>query len=129
MYYRLGSLQAIERANHREAVAWYDKALPLIEAAAKAKPSRYTDPARTGDMLVSMAVSYWETGARERAVRLSQQGAKAIEQAVEAGTLPRAALAVPYGNLSSMLLQQGDVALAGHYAELAARAERTTVTK
>jgi tetratricopeptide (TPR) repeat protein len=131
LYYRLGALEAIERGNHRAAVAWYDKALPLIQsapavkAAKAAKAASAADLERHGDMLVSMAVSYWETGAKEQAVRLSQQGAKSIEDAVDAGSVPRTALAVPYSNLASMLSQQGDATLAGHYAELAARVEST----
>jgi hypothetical protein len=55
---------------------------------------------------------------------LTQQGLRLLEDSVEAGALSQTALAVPYGNLASMLNHQGDTVLAGRYAELASRSER-----
>ena len=121
LYYRLGAIEAIERGNHKAAVAWYDRATPVIETMLAAKTP--INRGQHGDMLVSMAVSYWETGARENSVRLTQEGLGLLESAVKSGAMPRSALAVPYGNLSSMLNHQGDASLANHYAELASRCQ------
>ena len=50
------------------------------------------DLGRHGEAFVSMGVSYWETGQREKAVALTQKGIKWMEQAVKQGTLDRSAL-------------------------------------
>jgi tetratricopeptide (TPR) repeat protein len=121
LYYRRGAIEAIQRQNHRAAVAWYDKSLPLLQASLPAPGS--SEAARHGDLYVSMAVSYWETGDRSHAVKLTKEGAGLIEQAADAAHVNRRLLVVPYGNLSSMLTEQGDATSGKHYAELASRCE------
>jgi hypothetical protein len=85
----------------------------------------FTDSARQGDMFVSMAVSYWEVGRRELALRLTKEGVRLIEQAVDEGLASRKILAVPYGNLATMFTDLGDETLARQYSELATRSQRT----
>jgi len=48
-----------------------------------------------------------------------------MEQAASEGLLAKAALAIPYSNLSSMYEQLGDAKAAKKFSELAARHEET----
>ncbi len=123
LYYRLGAIAAIEQQDHKTALKWYDQAVPLLESPVPSMD--FADPARQGDMFVSMAVSYWEVGGRELALRLTKEGVGLIEQAVEEGLAARKVLAVPYGNLATMFTDLGDETQARQYLELAARSERT----
>ncbi len=118
LYFRLGAIHALGDKNHRLAVGWFDKALPLLEPT---PAGQKIDLGRHGESLVTMGVSYWETGKREKAVDLSQQGVALMEQAVKQGTLPRAALRVPYSNLAAMHRQLGQTAEAAHYEQLAGK--------
>jgi tetratricopeptide (TPR) repeat protein len=120
-YYRLGVIQAVDMAEHSKAIAWYDKAAPLLEA--PTRPSAAADPGRLGEVFVSMAVSYWDTGSREEAIRLTQQGVKLMESAVSDNLLTESALAVPYGNLASMHAEIGNPEQSKQFAEMAARHE------
>jgi hypothetical protein len=57
---------------------------------------------RLGETLVSMGISYWETGERVKAVQLTQEGVALLNQAVKSGAMPRSALEVPQSNLATM---------------------------
>lgn len=105
LYFRLGAIHAIRDGNHREAVAWFDRALP--ELSKPIPPAAAAELGRHGETFVSMGVSYWEVEQREQAVELTEQGMELMQQAVEQGSLNPKALAVPYGNLSSMNRQMG----------------------
>ena len=70
-------------------------------------------------MLVSMGVSYWQIGEKNRALSLTQNGVSLVEAAVEAGILARSTLGVPYGNLATMYQKLGETANAAKYSELA----------
>ena len=118
-YYRLGVIHAVGRQNHMEALVWYRRAVKLLEAPVPA--SCVTDPGRHGETFVSIAVSYWETGQQEEALRLTEQGVKLMEQAVEEGLMTKAALATPYGNLASMYNALGDPQRATEFSKLAAK--------
>ena len=120
-YYRLGVIQAVDKAEHSKAIAWYDKAAPLLEA--PVRPSAAADPGRLGEIFVSMAVSYWDTGSRDEAIRLTQQGVKLMESAVSEDLLSESALAVPYGNLASMHAEMGNPEKSKQFAEMASRHE------
>ena len=120
-YYQLGTVNAIDKSEHQKAIVWYNKAVPLLESSAAG--SETVDSGRTGEMFVSMAVSYWEAGERKEAVRLTKQGAKLIEAAVADKRLPKAALAVPYGNLASMHAEMGDSNQSKQFTELADKAD------
>ena len=53
--------------DHKAAVAWFDKAIPLLE---KATPEDLAgDLGRQGEAFVGMSVSYWEIGQTDQAVR------------------------------------------------------------
>jgi hypothetical protein len=70
-------------------------------------------------MLVSMGVSYWQTGNQAHALELTQNGVELVEAAVASGVLAKSTLAVPYGNLSNMYQQMGESTNAAKYAQLA----------
>jgi tetratricopeptide (TPR) repeat protein len=117
LYFHVGAVYAVHQQDHKKAVAWYDKASPLLDGA---RPqSQLYSPRRDGEMLVSMGVSYWQTGNQNRALELTEAGAKLVEAAVEDGILAKTSLAVPYGNLASMYQHVGENANATKYANLA----------
>ena len=119
VYYRIGAVYAVKRQDHQQAISQYEKAVALLER--PVPPSAAAEPGRQGDTFVSIAVSYWEVGKRDESLRLTEQGVKLLEQAVEARTADKSALAVPYANLASMHGQLGNEQKANQYAELAAK--------
>ena len=123
LYFRLGAVYSLRQKDHRSAVAWFDKAVPLLEK--PLPPEAAADIGRHGETFVSMGVSYWEVGKREKALALTRRGVELMEQAVRQGTTDTTALAVPYGNLSAMHRQLGAVAEADKYQAMAARARTT----
>jgi len=117
LYFRLGAIRASEKANHRGAVEWFDKALaPLQDAAANVSSS---ERGRLGETFVSMGVSYWEVGQRDKAVRITQQGVEMMEKAFQQGSLAKTALDVAYNNLATMHRQLGQDDQARRYTEKA----------
>ncbi|HEX4142995.1 MAG TPA: tetratricopeptide repeat protein [Pirellulales bacterium] len=122
LFYRLGAIQAVSRQDHEGALAWYGRAVKLLESPVPS--SRVTDPGRHGETFVSIGVSYWETGHRDEAMRLTREGVKLMEQAVDEGLLPKAALAIPYSNLASMYTELGDPRRATEFATLATKSQR-----
>lgn len=117
LYFHVGAVYAVHQQDHKKAVAWYDKAAPLL---AGARPeSQLYSPRRDGEMLVSMGVSYWQVGNQNRALELTEAGAKLVEAAVEDGILAKSSLAVPYGNLATMYQHVGETTNATKYANLA----------
>lgn len=120
--YRMGAIYAIEHSNHKQAVTWFDRAVPLLESPV---PAAVIDCGRQGETFVSIAVSYWENQSHQEALRLTNQGVKLMEQAAGEGLLAKTALAVPYGNLASMHEQLGDFKEAEKYSEMATRYEKS----
>jgi tetratricopeptide (TPR) repeat protein len=121
LYFRMGTIHAMQNRDHKAAVEWFEKAVPLME---NASPDDVAgDPGRHGEALVGMGVSYWETGHREKAVALTQQGIQWMEQAAKQGTLAESSLAVPYSNLAAMHRKLGDTDKANHFQEMASRAK------
>jgi tetratricopeptide (TPR) repeat protein len=121
--FRLGAIYAVGRKDHKSAVAWFDKAVPLLS---KPIPDEaLADLGRHGETFVSMAVSYWETGQRDKALQLTQRGASLMEQAVKDGTADRSILAVPYNNLATMHRALGEEGQASQWAEMAAKSKDT----
>lgn len=119
LYFRLGAIHAIRDKNHAQAVAWFDKAVPLLMK--DLPPEAGSDLGREGETFVSMGVSYWETKQKDKAVELTQHGITLMEEAVKQGMLERSALAVPYNNISAMLRQTGAVGKAEQYQQMASR--------
>ena len=118
LYFRLGAIHALGDKNQRLAVDWFDRALPLLEPM---PPGLKIDLGRHGESLVTMGVSYWETGQRDKALDLSQRGVALMEQAAKEGTLPKSALRVPYSNLAVMNRQLGQTAKAAHFEQMAGK--------
>jgi tetratricopeptide (TPR) repeat protein len=119
LYFRLGAIHAIADKNHRAAIAWFDKAAPLLDSQLPGGAS--SDLGRHGETFVSMGVSYWETGQREKAVELTERGVELMEKAVNQGSLQKNALSVPYSNLAIMHQQLGQQDAANRFSEMAAR--------
>jgi hypothetical protein len=117
LYFQIGAVYAVLKQDHKSAAQWYDKAVPLLTA-----PQPVSDlltPQLEGEELVSMGVTYWQVGEKDRALDLTLNGATLTQQAVDRGVLPKSSLAVPYGNLATMYKQLGQVGDAAKYAELA----------
>jgi tetratricopeptide (TPR) repeat protein len=117
LYFRLGAIHAIRASNHQAAVVWFEKAL---EHMGQAGPrDAYIDLGRHGETFVSMGVSYWEAGQREKAAALTEHGLTFVEEAVRQGKLDKSALAVPYSNLASMHRQLGQIEKAERFEAMA----------
>jgi tetratricopeptide (TPR) repeat protein len=119
LYFRMGSMQAINENNHRDAIVWFDKAWPSVTR--RMPTSAWADPGRQGETLVSMAVSYWAAGQPEKALQLTRQGVEWMEQAVGEGVLDKQALSVPYSNLAAMHRYLGEEDKARDFAQMADR--------
>ena len=70
--------------------------------------SWYTKTALQGDFWISMGISYWSTGQRDRGLEFTERGMKILEDAVDRGLTSRDALLIAYRNLATMHRQQGD---------------------
>jgi tetratricopeptide (TPR) repeat protein len=125
LYYLTGSIGALQEEDHAEAAKWYRKALPTFE---DKKLGSLVDTSGFGDLMVSMGVSFWESGDKNEAVRLTQLGADMMQQGVEAGTIEMLALSVPYGNLAAMHQDLGNGDQAKHFATMLAKVERDAAT-
>jgi tetratricopeptide (TPR) repeat protein len=123
LYFRIGAVYALRDQNHRTATTWFDKAAPLLQRPLPQEASG--DLGRHGETFVSMGVSYWETGQRERAVELTQRGVELIDQAVKQGLLTSAPLSVGYGNLAAMHRALGKPDTADRYETLSSRLKHT----
>jgi tetratricopeptide (TPR) repeat protein len=100
LYFQIGAVYAVHKGDHQTACQWYDRA---IEPLSKSVPvTTLARPGLHGDALVSMAVSYWETGDRQRAFELTQAGLELMEQGVAEGLLTADSLEVARGNLEAM---------------------------
>lgn len=121
LYFMAGSLYAVHRQDHAEAVKWYEKCLPAFD---DERLASLVDGSVFGDLFVSMGVSYWESGSKEKAIQLTHVGAELMQQGVQAGTVDVIALSVPYGNLSAMHRQHGNTDEATHFATMLAKIEK-----
>ncbi len=127
LYFHVGSLHAVQRENHEEAVAWYRKAEPLL--AGEVPPGVLADPGTHGEMFVSMGVSYWELGDHEKAIALTEMGTDVLQRAVVDGSIQPQSLSIPYGNLATMHKNVGHDNDAKAFAELAKSLESKTTLK
>ncbi len=123
LYFRLGAIHAIRDDNHRVAITWFDKAVPLLNKPIP-KGAR-ADLGRHGETFVSMGVSYWKAGRRNTAVQLTEIGVKLMERAVKQGLIDKSALVISYDNLSSMHRQHGENDKADRLEAMADRAKGT----
>ena len=119
LYFRMGSVYAMHVKDAEQAVAWFERAIPLLERPVPA--TALSDAGHHGESFVSMAVSYWAAGNHEEAMRLTRQGVKLMEQAIKDGVLDDEALRVPYTNLATMHKYLGDDEQAEAFSDLAAK--------
>ncbi len=127
LYFRQGSLYAVKQNDHKTAVAWFEKAYPLLDRPIPA--SRMNEQGRFGEWLVSMGISYWEVGAKDFALQLTDAGMQHVEEAVNRKLLEPKALAIPYGNLASMHKALGHADEAQSFTQLAAKFETPAAPK
>lgn len=124
LYFRLGAAYALRDKNHKAAVGWFDKALPMLQ---KPLPQEaYADLGRHGETFVSMGVSYWDVGQRDRALELTQRGVKLMESAVKQSLLDETALTVAYNNLATIHRALGEPENAARFENMAKRLGQET---
>ena len=117
LYFRLGAIHAIGNDNHRAAIEWYDRALPIFERLLPKIDVGALGP--FGETLVSMGMSYWMTGQQERAIALTETGLRQLERGVRERVLDVAILEIPYLNLAKMYHDLRDHENAARYMRLA----------
>jgi len=122
-YFRIGAIHAIHRKNHIEAAKWYGKAVAWLEK--PLPPSLTNQLGPHGETFISMGVTFWSTGDRDRAVQLTEQGTHLLERAVKDKLLAESALSVAYSNLSSMHEKLGDRRKSKKFSEMATRVDTT----
>ena len=127
LYYRLGSLHAVRRGDHNTAVTWYEKAYPLLDRPLPA--THTTEQGRYGEWLVSMGISYWETGSRDFALQLTDAGLQHVQEAVHRKLADEKALAIPYSNLAFMHETLGHKNEAQNFSQLATKYDSTRVQR
>ena len=99
-------------ANIKEAVRFLNGQLPPREA---------RQLGLAGERFVSMGLTFWQAGQKDRAMELTKQGVAMMDEAVHKGWLERQALAVPYNNLAEMYRAQGNHDEAHTLAAMAAK--------
>ena len=125
LYFRVGAIYAVAQQSPKTAVAWYDKAVATFERLADdVNPAEF---GRLGETYVSMGVSYWDVGQRDKALGLTQRGAVLIEKMVDSGAMEASALEIPYTNLATMRRQMGQGPEADLLLQKASRAKNTTL--
>ncbi len=124
LYFRLGAIHAVTDDNHDDAIVWFEKALPLLRR--PIPEEAMPDLGRHGETFVSMGVSYWEAGQRDKALELTQTGVDLMQRAVRLGYLDESALSVPYNNLASMHRKIGAQNKAIEFEEMATKLNGTT---
>lgn len=127
LYFQVGSLNAVHRKDHREAISWYDKAEPLVLNGMP--PPTLADLASHGEMFVSMGVSHWEVGEQEKGIQLTETGTNILQKAVVDNILLPVVLQIPYSNLSSMHQQAGHTHEAKAFADLAKKIDEVHATR
>jgi tetratricopeptide (TPR) repeat protein len=121
LFAHIGIIEATRRKSHSAAIAWFEKAAPLLDR--PLPPPAAVNLGRHGETFVSMGISYWEAGRKDDAIRLTQKGAELMEQAVRRQLIDERAMAVPYGNLAAMHRDMGHSDEARNFAQIAAHYE------
>ena len=121
LLFRIGIMHSLQRGDHATAVSWFDRVVPMWDDNPRMNDAR--EAGRLGESYISMAISYWQVDRRDDAMALSRRGVDLMVAAVDAKQLEERALAVAYGNLSTMYAEEGDDVKSQTYAEMASRAE------
>ena len=79
LYFHTGSLHAVQREDHDEAILWYKKAEPLL--ADEQPTALLADPGTHGEIFISMGVSYWDFGDRQKAIDVTEFGTDYLQRA------------------------------------------------
>ena len=111
----LGALHAMGKEDHVAAVRWFETVEHTVD---QIDPESHS-PGTVGDRLVSMGVSYWAIGKRDKALELTEQGRQRLDSLVQAGRLPEASLATAFQNLSVMHGNLGNDEKSAKFTELA----------
>jgi tetratricopeptide (TPR) repeat protein len=110
LYFQIGAVHAVHNRDHESACQWYDRASTLLLKPVPLTP--LANPGQHGDALVSMGVSYWEVGQRDKAYELTKAGVELVQQGISEGLLASTAIDVPQGNLNAMAKALGKINLA-----------------
>lgn len=127
LYFTVGAAYGVLRNNHEQAVVWYDKADRLLSQPLPG--SAAAELRMHGERFVSMGVSYWTTGDRQRGLALTKTGVEHVQRAVAENGGDKTVLVIPYGNLSSMNRELGNIAEAELLAERAGKLEAANGTQ
>lgn len=122
LYFRTGTIFAVDQRNHELAISWYERAEPLLNSAEVAGLMHE----RRGESLVSIGVSYWEVGKQEAGIRLTEQGLELIQLSVDQRKADPTKLQVPLSNLAKMHRSLGNEVKSEEYT--AARQKITPAT-
>jgi tetratricopeptide (TPR) repeat protein len=122
-YFRIGAIHAIHRKDHKQAVDWYGKAAPWLEKPLPLSLTNQLGP--HGETFISMGVSFWTAGDKDKAVKLTEQGTHLLEKAVKDKLLSESALSVAYNNLSSMHKKLGNRPQSKKFEAMASRVDAT----
>ena len=117
LYFRIGAIHALAQKDHAAAIGWFEKAVPLLSRPVPADSQN--EIGRHGETFVSMGVSYWATGEKEKAIELTKVGLAVMKEAVEKDILKKSALAVPYQNLAAMQRHLGNGKSAEQFEQMA----------
>jgi|GEM_PF-702698 tetratricopeptide (TPR) repeat protein len=127
LYFLVGSQFAIAKQDHDRAVSWYTKALGPLEQ--PGMETNWTERGWHGERLVSMGLSFWQTGNKVRGLELTEKGILWVETAVQEDDFPRQHLAIPYGNLAVMYRALGKTEQADKFAKQAASLQASESTE
>lgn len=119
-HFLVGTLYAIPENKHLQATRWYEQAVQQFPETLPRSASH--EVGVQGERLVSMGISFWAIGDPQRAVALTQTGMEQMEQAVQTGFLPPAAMAVAYRNLAAMHRELGNADMAATFTSKAEQA-------
>ncbi|PHS07018.1 MAG: hypothetical protein COA78_13790 [Blastopirellula sp.] len=125
LHQRIGSIYAVAKNDHLEAVRWYEKSLPWLTH----KKVELINSGQRGELLVSFGVSYWESGNKDKAVELTEQGAAIMKKASEESNFPTKNLLVPYANLATMHKHLGNGAESTKFTQLAQKIQSNSSTR
>lgn len=120
LYFRIGAIHALVQKDHSAAIAWFDKAVPLLSN--PLPDDSRSEMGRHGETFVSMGVSYWSEGEKEKSLELTKVGLELMKQAVAEGLMRESSLAVPYQNLAAMQRHLGNGKAAEQFERMAENA-------
>ncbi|MGY8767069.1 MAG: hypothetical protein ACKVH8_01395 [Pirellulales bacterium] len=125
LHQRVGSIYAVTKNDHLEAVRWYEKSIPWLTH----KKVESINVGQRGELLVSFGVSYWESGNKDKAIELTEQGAGMMKNASEASNFPTKNLLVPYANLATMHKLLGNSKESSKFTQLAQKLQQGSTTR